>query len=256
MNNQKIISLILVVAIVLPVFAISVNAFGAASPKPTKNAPIQTQIAQNQAERMVTLKTRSAAEIKRRTKALAELITKINEMKRLTSSEKSKFTTDIQNNIDSLTALGIKIEAGNDFDTLKADAKSIVDSYRIFALYMPKIRILSGAERQLASGANLQEISTKLSDLTTKVAAKGKDVTAIKTKLTEMNTKIISAQTNTQAAYDAVLNLEPSGFPANKGSLTAAAEKLKAAQTQLNNARLLAVEIRNMLKAMLPTATP
>src|SRR5574337_626990 len=50
---------------------------------------------QKQQDRITDLKTRAQTEIDRRITALTNLITKINDMKRLTSDQKSSFTSQI-----------------------------------------------------------------------------------------------------------------------------------------------------------------
>lgn len=206
------------------------------------------------------LKNRATNEINRRIDSLNKLLTRISEFKKLSTTQKSTLTTQVQAQITALNTLLAKINADTDTATLKADVKSIVDSYRIYALFMPQIQILGAADRVLTI---IDEMTTHATTLGTKITAAktaGKDVTDLETLLTDMNAKIADAKTQAQAAIDAVTPLTPAGFPGNKTTLQSARQMVEAAVKDLNmarqDARKIIVGLTKLGTTTTTTATP
>lgn len=162
-------------------------------------------------------KTNANKEIERRVTSLNGLIVKINNIKKLSESQKAAFVSMIQSEINSLETLKAKIAADTDLETLKVDKQSIVQSYRIYALFLPQISILSHAD-----------VILNIVDM---MKTKSPDATALE--------KIESAYTQTQSAINLVVSLTPDGYPGNKTSLESARKLLQSARLDLNAARPL-----------------
>lgn len=207
----------------------------------------QTQ-AQTKTQRIQNLITRADTEINRRLISLNSIILKINALKKLTSDQKTSFLADIQNNITELTALKTKIDADTDVTTLQADVKSIISDYRIFALYVPKIHILAATEISIQTATNLNALITKLQSKIDTYEKAGKDTTTLQTEITDMRTKINIATAQAQSTANAVIQLNPAGYPENNSELQTAQQTLKTIKTDLQTARTDAQNIINDLK--------
>jgi chromosome segregation ATPase len=174
-----------------------------------------------------TLQERADREITRRIASLQKLLEKLNTLKRLSADQKASFTKQIQTEIDNLTALQAKIKANRDPATLKTDVQSIVTSYRIYALFMPKITILSTADRVDTIADQLSTLATKLQGRIDKAKSQGKDVTGLQADLSDMQKKIADAKTQEQNAVTSVTSLTPDGYPGNKTTLESARAMLQ-----------------------------
>ncbi len=108
-----------------------------------------------------------------------------------------------------------KIQNDTDAQTLTTDKQSIVKSYRVYALFMPKIRIIAHADRIL-------EVANEMK---------------AKTTSTDALSKIADAQTQAQNAINAVSPLTPDGYPGNKTTLDSARGMLRTALADLKTAR-------------------
>jgi hypothetical protein len=201
-----------------------------------------------QQDRLTRVRQRGDNELSRRITALTNQVGRIQDMKRLTSDQKTSFTNQIQAEITSLQTLKAKIDADTDLTTLLADVQSIVQSYRVFALFMPKIAILAHADRLMSVDADMGTISTKLQDRITRASTAGKDVSAVNNLMTDRAAKLTDANTQAQNAINAVLPLDPSGYPGNKTTLTNARDMLKTGRTDLRTAFSDAQQIRQILK--------
>lgn len=229
------IALSLFLMIASPVLAIG-NAFGQgnagsrAAEREQKTKERMDNISEN-------LKQRAQSEIGRRVESLNKLLTRINEFKKLSATQKSTLTTQVQSEISTLNALLAKINADTDVATLRTDVKSIVDAYRIYALFIPQIQILGAADRILTVTDEMTTLAAKLETKINEQQTKGQNVTDLQTLLTDMKAKIADAKTQSQAAIDAVTPLTPAGFPGNKTTLQSARQMLATALKDLNTAR-------------------
>jgi len=190
---------------------------------------------------------RADKEIERRITSLNELIVKINALKKLSASNKSTYTSQIQAEIDSLSALKAKIDSDTDIDTLKTDIQSIVKEYRIYLLYIPKMRILVAADRLGIAADTLTNYSATLSAKINDAKASGKDVVSEEDLLSDLNSKVADAKSMYQKAVSLITPLTPDGWPDNKTTLNEARNDIKTGTQYLKSAFLDAVNIRRAL---------
>jgi hypothetical protein len=203
---------------------------------------------QNDADRVTDLKQRAKKEITRRINFLNELLKKIDKIKKLSDSDKQTLKNQIQTQIDGLNALQTKIDADTDLTTLRADVKSIINGYYIFAFFRVKIELLVAADRMSATTDNLNIIYTKLQTRINEAQTKGKDVTKLNVLLSDMLTKINDAKTQYSAVESELNVLTAQGFPGNKSSLLDARAKIKLGGQDLRAVHQDAVKIRQGLE--------
>ena len=157
---------------------------------------------------------RAYQEIDRRIEALNQLIERINKIKRISEEQKTSLVAQVQAEITSLTNLRTKIAADTDLATLTADKKSIVDSYRVFVIFMPKITIIAHADAIIETA----------------------ELMKTKNPSTETLVKITEAINQANSAISKVINLDPSGYPGNKSELQSARSMLQVARQDLKSA--------------------
>lgn len=243
------VTIISIIPVITPVYALAQTVTPLSSPTIVTTGATATGGA-NQTQRIANLKARADGEIDRRVLALQRLITRLSEAKKLSDAQKSSFTSQIQSQITSLNSLKTKIDSDTDLATLKTDVQSIITSYRIFALYMPKIHILAAADRMNETFDYLSQLVTKLQDRITKAQAKGIDVTALNTALGDMQAKLADAKTQYTNAQNTANALTPEGYPDNKSALQSAKNMLLTARKDLTAARNDARTIIQTLKTI------
>lgn len=200
-------------------------------------------------------RTKALAQIDTRIKALSVLQARINEMQRVSASQKTSLNATLQTAIGEMTTLKAKIAADTDNAVLKADIQSITKSYRIYLLVLPQGRITAAADRIMGTSAILTELAGKLQVRITEAQAAGKDTTALTASLTDMNAKIADANVQANAAITLIANLKPDNgdkavFEANQKALKDARAKIKLGTTDLQAARKDAGSIIKGLSAM------
>ncbi len=187
----------------------------------------------NQAERMTDLKSRADTEISRRITALNKILGRLSTIKHLTDAQKVSFTTQIQNEITTLTSLKTKIDADTDLTTLKTDVQSIVTAYRVYALFIPQIQLVAAADRELNVADEITTLAGKLQTRIQNAQTAGNNTATLQADLTDMQNKIADAKTHANNAIALVTPLTPSGYPGNKGVMQNARALLQTGHQDL-----------------------
>lgn len=191
-------------------------------------------------EKLAKLKNKATKEINRRIAKLNKVLKFISKIKSLTESQKSTLSSQVQAEIGKLNASQVKISGATDLATLKAEIKSLDNSYKAFALYIPKIQIIAKADKVLTTVEKLHDLATKF---------EGKDA-ASEALLADMKKQLADAKTSAQAAIDAVMPLTPEGHASNKTALKNARKLLQAAQASLKAANKDAKQLRKTSKGI------
>ena len=194
------------------------------------------------AMQLSSIQSRAATEIQRRITALGAANTAIQASVRLPSATKTILTNAIQSQVTSLTALGTKIAADTDSTVLKADVKSITQSYRIFLLVLPQARITASADAEQNVASLMTIVSSKLETRIATAHTAGRDTTTVSATLSDARAKISDANTQSAAAVALVVNLTPDNgdsvkAAANAQALKDARAKIQLAASDLKSAR-------------------
>ena len=210
-------------------------------------AAVVSQIQNNQVQNLMQ---RAQTEITRRVTFLNQLISDINGIQKLSSSEKADLQSQIQTQIDGLNTLQTKISSDTDITTLRADVKSIITNYYIFVFFRVKISLLVAVDRLNTAEGNFSGIYTKLQARINQAQTAGNDVTGLNSLLSDMNAKLTDANTQYQAAETELVALTAGGYPGNRTSLQDARAKIKVGVTDLRTAFQDAAKIINELRTL------
>ena len=226
----------------------------------TAPSPTATSVPSDSTGRTIEdLRARCLAAIDVRLPALAAAKAAVTADPHLTADHKAALTTDIDETTGRLQTLQGEITADADLAALRSHCRSIFEDNRVFALVLPRTRLVTGADTAGAAGARLSDIAGKLADAIAKAEAAGHDVSQAKADLDAMKAQIASGVAAAGTVAGSVLGLTPADWNANHDVLTPARQQLRVARTDLRVARDLAVKIRNELRtpaASSPTPVP
>lgn len=243
MNKTLVISLAVAIGMVCTIGANQVLA--------TEASP-SAKLALQETNKVNRLQTQAANEIDRRLNSLSKLTGLINSAKKLSTDDKNTLDLQIQSQISSLMTLKTKVSTDSASLDLKTDVDSIKSSYRIYALYLPKMHILVAADLLNQVADKLTTLSLKLQSRIQQADTAGQDVTQLQSKLTDLQTHIADLTTQTTEATSSVLPLTPDGWPANKSTLTAARTNLVNARKDAGTAKADIQQILADLKSLRP----
>lgn len=184
----------------------------AATPTTTPTLKITIKPIKKIGFRIALKKTNAIKEIERRITSLEKLVEKINLIKRVSETQRSTLLAQIQIESQKLQELKEKIEAETDAAALIEQKKSITESYRIYALFIPKIEIMAHADKIISIAEALEP----------------------KTNDEALLTKIADSKTKAETALNLVTPLVPEQYPDFKVTLKSARDLLRVARTQLN----------------------
>jgi hypothetical protein len=160
--------------------------------------------ATRQANQLQNIINRANSLINSRLSSLNTLSTRVQNDTRLSSDEKTSLTTGIQTDISGLTALKTKIDADTDVTTARTDEKTIITSYYIYAVFVPKIRLLITLNNLQTTTAYIEALSTQLQTLITTLQSQGKSVTQLTPLITDISTQVQTINTTVTADITAV----------------------------------------------------
>lgn len=231
---------------ILPALAQTSSGAGYTSPvsPPTKSTA-----------RMTRLVSRADLEIQRRVDALNKLLTRIQNMQKISDTDKTSLINTVQDQITAMNNLKSKIDADTDLQTLITDVKSIVASYRIYVLVIPQGAVIAATDRVKIIADNMSTLASKLQARITSAQSAGQDVTALQSALSDLNAKVSDATTQAESAISEVSGLVPdqgnqTSFQANVKAMKDARKKIQAAQQDLVAARKDAKVIVNGLRSL------
>lgn len=191
------------------------------------------------------LKSKALNAISRRIAEMNQLLVLINGATHVPADKRILLTSQVTNEINTLTSLQTKITKDTDPVTLALDVKELQERHATFALYISKLKIITKAEKAMAV-ADL--LNTLASSLDTKMAGNhaNKNYTSLQLLLADMRQKTSDAKVQAQAAIDTVLPLIDE-HSTNKTTLLQAKKLLQTAQSSLKLAEKDAKKIVNGL---------
>ena len=191
---------------------------------------------------------RGNSEIARRLTTLNALSAKVSGATKLSSADQALLSSEISAEVDGLNALKTKLDADTTVSDAKADAQSIIDGYRVYALVVPKVNLVKTADDQQVTESKLSDLAVKLQTRIDTAKTAGKNVTALQTELTSLNSKVSAAQAISSNIESAVVNLQPSDYNTNHSVLSGDRDQLKTAQSDIQGAVSTATTIITNLK--------
>lgn len=178
---------VLSVAVAVSVPVPPVSAVGNFAAKVTERA---SAAAQRQSDMLARIIQRADQLISVRLSSLQNLLTRVQGDKRLSTTDKSSLTSDINTTISGLQTLKTKIDADTDETTARTDAKSVITTYRVYMVFEPKIRLLTVIGNLQTTSSNVSSLSGQIQTLITSLQSQGKDTSAAQTALNDLNTQL------------------------------------------------------------------
>lgn len=200
-----------------------------ATTKPTTDSTTKSTATTEVAQRLANVIAKGDQEIARRQATLTTLSAKINAATHLSDSSKASLNSQVNTEAAGLTALKTKLDSETTLDGAHADAKAILDGYRVYALIVPKIALIRTADSEQATAARLTSLAAKLQTRITE-ANKSTDLQAT---LDHMIAQANTAATTASTVEAKVINLQPTDYNSDHTILSGYRDQLKTARTAL-----------------------
>lgn len=198
------------------------------------------------------IRNKCEAAIARRLGALNAMKAHVEHSHWVTDDHQAELLKQIEAAMKGLEALKVEIASDTDFETLRADCRSIVEDYRVYLLMEPKVRLVLAAGRTVAIADKMGTFADKLQDRIDAAKAKGEDVKAAQAALDDMEANLEAATETAEGVVDSVMALEPQDYPDNRDELIDAWKSLMEAHKDLRaahaDARKSIAELKGLAK--------
>jgi len=195
-----------------------------------------TPISTSDSTRLTTIKTKGDAEIGRRLNTLNQLLVNISDAAKLSAANKQALSQEIGDETTNLMQLRLKLAGETKVTDAAADVAAMVTEYRVYALIVPKVKLVKAADDQQAVEQKFSDLQTKLAARITSAQNSGKDVSALQSKLQDLQTNVAAAQTLSSGVETGVLPLQPTDYDHDHSVLSGYRDKLQTARIDLQNA--------------------
>jgi hypothetical protein len=188
-------------------------------------------------------------QIDRRLGALSARQQQLVTVKHLTDEHRAALNANIDQTRSGLEVLKQTIAAETSADNLRTECESIWTGYRVFALVLPRTRIVGVADNELFAAGRLDGVATTLQQAIDQASADGHDVTKAQADLDAMKAKTASGRAGAAGAAPSVLPLTPADWNANHDVLKPAHDAVKTGRDSLKEAARLGRQVAADLKA-------
>jgi len=194
-------------------------------------------ITQAEQTRLTAIISKGNQEIDRRVNALSTAAKVIDQSEKLSATDRQTLSAEVATSLSGLAALKVKLSAETTLVAARTDAQSILTQYRVYALLLPKVRLIKAADGQLALETKFATLSAKLLERFAELRTAGRDTASLEATLSNMNTKVADAQAISSAVQTKVIALQPSDYNADHAILSEERNQLKLAHEMLVSAR-------------------
>ena len=163
--------------------------------------------ANKSANELQNIISRADTLIVNRLDSLNTLLNRVQSDTRLTASEKSSLTTQIQQDVSNLTALKGKIDADTNVTTARTDAKSIITNYYVYAVFEPKVQLLITLNNLQTTAGYIQALVPQLQNLINTLKAQGKDTSQLQPLLDDISSQLQTINTTLATDITTVQNI-------------------------------------------------
>ena len=202
-----------------------------------------------------SLTQKALSEIDRRIAALTNSATSVANMAAISPEIKTELTTQIQAEIENLNKLKAQIQAETNAIAVTGLIASVTSSYKVYALFTPKVMILATGGKLLSLAEMLTAVQQNLMMQVTAMSSSGQDTTELEAMLTDAQENITAGTESAQSAMETVITLSPAQYPANRTSLQSARVDLGESLASLQAAHVSLGEVVTALSQTSQTVT-
>ncbi|MEU8003253.1 hypothetical protein AB0B66_19015 [Catellatospora sp. NPDC049111] len=227
-------------------------ALAAAAGVPAQGAPAVAGVAvqaADQAANLANAKKLTTVRIDGRLALLRAEGVAIRNAARLTDAHQAALQKIIDADIAGLTELRAKVATETTAEAVRADARSMVEDYRVYLLVRPQVHLTVAADVESAALARLRTLHDKLAQAVAAAKSAGKDVGDAEAKLAHLKSELDATESALSGLADDLLAVQPGPDAAAIKAKTAAARTdVRTARTHLRAAVADAKALRTLLK--------
>jgi hypothetical protein len=159
---------------------------------------------------------------------LRALQRKVSRAAFLTAPDRATLSSDLAAQRSGIAALAAKVPSDGTCADVVADAKAMVDHYRVYVVMAPQVHLTVAADSETAVASELESYEPHLSATIARDKQAGKDVTGLEQALADFKVQVATGRQAATGIAPSVLAFTPASYPGSWGTF-------KADQQQLEN---------------------
>jgi hypothetical protein len=172
---------------------------------------------------IASAQSRLEQQLAQRTSTLTTLRAEVSTSSTLSGADRSTLLTDLADESSGIGALSAKAPTDTTCAQVAADAKTMVLTYRVWAVMAPQTDLVVDADRESAMATTLLGDEPGVAATIATAAARGKDVSAAQAADADLLNQVEAATVALPGLSVSLLSQTPAGFPGNltvfKGAL-------------------------------------
>jgi hypothetical protein len=216
-----------------------------AAERPARERP-RTEATERHAD-PETARQRCMGALDKRLTDLGNAATRLAAVPHVTDAHQAALSAILDETVAGLEALIPDINAAADTAALRTACRSMFEDFRVYALVLPRTRLVVAADVAVAGAGKLDRVAARLESAIERGAAGGQGTAEAEAKLAEMRDEIDSARDAAAGVPAGIMGLTAADWNDDHEVLTPAREALRSARTDLRDARRLAGEIKAAL---------
>lgn len=205
--------------------------------------------------RLSDLHTLADTAINNRLTDLQNTLIRVNGLIKLSTDEKTSYGNEITADINGLNTLKTKVDGDTDLPTLRNDYRSIFTQYRVYAEFLPQIRLLTASDTM---DVTADKLATFAGNLQTRITVVG-NPSNLASLLSDMQGRISDAKTQYNSVQSTITSLTPQSYDSNPTGTTAVFKTARTEiQTGASDLKAALSDGKQILQALksFPTPTP
>jgi hypothetical protein len=155
----------------------------------------------------------------------------------LTTSDRSALSANVSSATSGIQALAQKVPTDTTCAALWPDARSMVQTYRVFTVVAPQTHLVIAADTASSVESRAAGLDPTIQSAISQANLAGKDVTGAQSAFTDLAAQIAQARSLTGGVSATALAQTPAGYPASSAVFAASRDSLKASYGDLETAR-------------------
>jgi ubiquitin len=221
---------------------------------------VKAEVTEKKVERV---KTVADKQLDQRIEDLGKVVTRMQEMKNLTATDKNAILAVLNGLIGNLNNLKLEIENATSTDVIKQAREIISQNYRVYALVMPQLNIIAAADRMTTTVSMMfivgAKLESRLGSIATSSEVTSVGIASAKKSLENMKDALVEAQRFSKEAIAIVSILVPDQgdkvvMDSNLVALKDGKAKIKSAQASLVSAKKSAEAVLKLISKEKPAS--
>jgi hypothetical protein len=185
---------------------------------------------------LTNLKNLAGVQLSDRVGQLGTLTQEVDANADLTPSDRSTLSSLLGNELPGIQTLQTQVSAATTCGAVLADAKAMVDNFRVYVVMTPQVHLTIAADTETTIAGQLANLEPVIQGAITAAQNAGHNVATAQAAFSDLETQVTTAQNDAGPIPAQVLGFTPQSYPGCWGSFQADQDALQSGRAALRGA--------------------